>query len=296
MSTAQTKARTSKKGRNKFYLLLVIIAAIILFLFVQLNWLQVTDEDIYLSKLPAEFEDFRILHLSDLHSKSFGKDSKFLVRKIKGIDPDIIVMTGDMRTNNRDDDGEVLITLLRELDGHYPIYYITGGHEEAKYYTDSSKYGITGTKVAYEQRLADFGVIVLNDEKTKVMRGEASINIYGLKDKSSGEMFIGNRLEEPSSEEVNILLNHTPDVFTDFVNWGADLILVGHTHGGIIRIPFVGGLISTDLGSFFPEYDAGRFEKDGSTMIISRGLGNHTVHIRVFNRPEMVVVTLKNGE
>ncbi len=92
------------------------------------------------------------------------------------------------------------------------------------------------------------------------------------------------------------MLNHTPDEFKDFVDWGADLILVGHTHGGIIRIPFIGGLISTDIGSFFPKYDAGRFEKDGSTMIINRGLGNHTVHIRIFNRPELVLVTLKSGE
>lgn len=278
------------------YIALIIIVAIILFLFLQLNWISVTEEDIYLNKLPAEFEGFRILQLSDLHGKSFGRDSNYLIRKIDETNPDIIVMTGDMRTNTPADDGEELITLLKELDGRYPVYYITGGHEEARYYTDRNKHGIKGTKAAYEQRLSDLGVIVLNDEKSQLVRGDSAINIYGLLDKSSGEMFIGNRLEEPAGEEVNILLNHTPDEFKDFVDWGADLILVGHTHGGIIRIPFIGGLISTDIGSFFPKYDAGRFEKDGSTMIINRGLGNHTVHIRIFNRPELVLVTLKSGE
>lgn len=291
-----SKAKTFKKGRNKLYIALIIIVAIILFLFLQLNWISVTEEDIYLNKLPAEFEGFRILQLSDLHGKSFGRDSNYLIRKIDETNPDIIVMTGDMRTNTPADDGEELITLLKELDGRYPVYYITGGHEEARYYTDRNKHEIKGTKAAYEQRLSDLGVIVLNDEKSQLVRGDSAINIYGLLDKSSGEMFIGNRLEEPAGEEVNILLNHTPDEFKDFVDWGADLILVGHTHGGIIRIPFIGGLISTDIGSFFPKYDAGRFEKDGSTMIINRGLGNHTVHIRIFNRPELVLVTLKSGE
>lgn len=282
-----------KKKRKKLFIILVIIVSIALFLYAQLNWISVTKEDIYVNNLPSAFNGFKILQLSDLHSKSFGNDSNGIIKKINNIEPNIIVMTGDMRTNTPNDNGGVLITLLENLNGEYPVYYVTGEHEEGKYFEDENKHMKKGTKEAYEDRLEELGVIVLNDEKVQLGNGKEVMNIYGLKEKLSGSINIDNRLSKPNSQEVNILLAHTPDHFNEYVGWGADVIFSGDKHGGLIRLPFVGGMISSD-GTFFPEYDGGLYRVDDSTMVVSRGLGNYFINIRVFNRPEIVVTTLKN--
>lgn len=279
-----------KKKRKKLFILLTIIASITLFLYVQLNWISITKENINVNNLPSAFNGFKILQLSDLHSKPFGNDSDGLIKKINKIDPNIIVMTGDMRTNTPEDNGEVLMTLVRGLNGRYPVYYVTGEHEEGKYYEDENKYRKEGTKEAYEKKLGELGVIVLNDEKVQLNHGGDSINIYGLQEKLSGSLNIDSRLGKPLLEEVNILLAHTPDHFDEYAGWGADLTFSGDKHGGIIRLPFVGGVISSS-GTFFPEYYGGVYESDNSTMVVSRGLGNYLINIRIFNRPEIVVTT-----
>jgi len=274
------------------FILLAFIVSISLFLYAQLNWISVTEEDIYINNLPDTFNGFKILQLSDLHSKSFGNDNDGLIKNINNIDPNIIVMTGDMRTNTPEDNGEVLIAILEKLNGKYPVYYVTGEHEEGKYFEDENKYMKEGTKEAYEKKLKELGVIVLNDEKSYLKHGESTINIYGLKEKLKGSLDVEDRLGKPLSKEVNILLAHIPDHFNKYTDWGADVIFSGDKHGGIIRLPFIGGLVSSG-GIFFPEYDGGVYESDNSTMVVSRGLGNYLINIRVFNRPEIVVVTLK---
>lgn len=283
-----------REKRHKLIVLFGIVLSIMLFLYIQLNWISLTKENIYIDNLPEAFNEFKILHLSDLHSKSFGNDNEGIIKKINNVDPNIIVMTGDMRTNAPEDNGEVLITILGKLNRKYPVYYITGEHEEGKYYEDENKYLEKGTKESYENRLEVFGVTVLNDKKFQIMHGDSAINIYGLKARLNGSLELEDRLVNPILEEVNILLAHIPDYFNEYADWGADAIFSGDTHGGIIRLPFIGGLISS-RGTFFPEYDGGVYERDNSTMIVSRGLGNYGINIRVFNRPEIIVVTLKEA-
>lgn len=281
-----------RRRGKKLFMVLIIIMSITSFLYVQLNWISVTKEDIYVNNLPLAFSGFKILQLWDLHSKSFGNDSNILIKKINNLEPNIIVMTGDMRTNSPDDNGEVLITLLENLNGEYPVYYVTGEHEEGKYFEDENKYMNEGTKEAYEDKLEELGVIVLNDEKVQLNNRKELINIYGLKEELSGNINIDDRLGKSSPQEVNILLAHTPDHFNEYANWGADVVFSGDKHGGVIRLPFAGGLILSD-GTFFPEYDGGLYNNDDCTMVVSRGLGNYFINIRVFNRPEIVVTTLK---
>ena len=148
-----------KRKRKKLFIILAFIVSISLFLYAQLNWISVTKEDIYVNSLPDTFNGFKILQLSDLHSKPFGNDSDGLIKNINNIDPNIIVMTGDMRTNTPEDNGEVLIAILEKLNGKYPVYYVTGEHEEGKYFEDKNKYMKEGTKETYEKKLKELGVI-----------------------------------------------------------------------------------------------------------------------------------------
>lgn len=267
----------------------------VIFYLLQLNWISITKETVLISKLPKEFDHFEILQLSDLHNKEFGKGNKKLVNKINEIAPDIIVITGDMMTNTmqKRDTGNILIEFLENLNGSYPIYYVTGEHEEGQYYEDRNKYQQKGTKEKYEERLSRLGVHVLNDASTKIKRDDSLINLYGLKEHLSGEIQIEERLGKINKQEVNLLLSHRPHYFEEYSDWGADLTFSGDTHGGMIRLPFVGGIFSTE--GLFPEYDGGLFQKKNSTMVVSRGLGNHPIPLRVFNRPDLVVVTLEKN-
>lgn len=283
-----------KKSGKIIVFILAILIFFVVYLYVQVNWISVTNETVHLGDLPEEFDNYKIVQLSDLHNKEFGGGNKRLVNEINKIKPDIIVITGDMLNNSQDipNNGEVLIKLLENLNNNYPIYYVTGEHEEGLYYEDLNKYQKEGTKEAYEEKLSSLGVTVLNDEQTTFTRRNAKINLYGLKEHLSGDIKIEKRLGEANEEEVNILLSHRPFYLAEYAAWGADLVFSGDTHGGMIHLPFIGGIFSTE--GFFPEYDGGLFQKGNSIMVVSRGLGNNPIPLRINNRPEIVVVTIKN--
>ncbi len=282
-----------KKLRKILVITMAILIFLVVFYFIELNWISVLNETVQLEDLPEGFNDFKVAQLSDLHNKEFGEGNKRLVKKVNKIEPDMIVITGDMLNNSHDipNNGEVLIKLIESLNNKYPIYYVTGEHEEGLYYEDRNKYQKEGTKEAYEKKLSNLGVTILNDEQTTVRRQNSKIILYGLKEHLSGEIQIEERLSKPNEDEVNILLSHRPQYFEEYTDWGADLIISGDTHGGMIRLPFVGGIFSTE--SLFPEFDGGMFQKGNSRMIVSRGLGNNPVPLRINNRPEVVVITLK---
>lgn len=282
------------KKRRKIIIFILILIFSVVYYFLQLNWISVTNYNVQLDDLPEEFDGYMIVQLSDLHNKEFGYGNKRLVKRINKIKPDMIIITGDMLTNTRDvqNNGDVLIKLLENLNNGYPIYYVTGEHEEGLYYEDRNKYQIEGTKKDYEEKLSNLGVTVLNEERTMVLREDAKVNLYGLKEHMSGKIRIEERLGKPNEDEVNILLSHRPFYFDEYADWGADLILSGDTHGGMIHLPIIGGIFSTE--EFFPEYDGGLFHKENSIMVVSRGLGNNPISIRINNRPEIVEITLKS--
>ncbi|WP_371019078.1 metallophosphoesterase [Pseudalkalibacillus sp. JSM 102089] len=284
---------TKKRRKTILFALLILIFSVVYY-FLQLNWISVTKETVHLDDLPEEFNGYKVVQLSDLHNKEFGYGNKRLVNKIHEIKPDTIVITGDMLTNTREvpNNGNVLITFLENLNNDYPIYYITGEHEEGLYYEDRNKYQKEGTKEVYEEKLSNMGVTVLNDEQITITRQNAEINLYGLREHLSGEIQIEERLGKTSENEVDILLSHRPFYFDEYVNWGADLVFSGDTHGGMVRLPFIGGIASTE--GFFPRYDGGLFQKENSIMNVSRGLGNNPIPLRINNRPEINVITLKS--
>jgi len=281
-----------QKKITVFLTVMIIISASLYF---GNNTLQISQYTVSSVKLPADFDDFRILQLSDLHSKQFGSDSRRLIKRIDEEKPDIIVMTGDM-INTSDDNSDVFIDLAKNLVRKYEVYYIVGNHEKI----------INSYRLLHD--LENSGVTVLDNEKVRLERGKSFINLYGLLFSIKYYKNVNNpdeknifydlaAMEEATGVsdpgEFNILLTHNPVYFSTYSQWGADLTLSGHIHGGIIRIPFMGGLLSPDR-TLFPKYDAGQFNSGQSVMIVNRGLGNELIIPRIFNRPEITVITLKS--
>ena len=285
-----------KKRIIKLIICLFIISIFIFgFLYFENDTLQISNYVVSSTKLPSDFNNFKILQLSDLHSKEFGYENQKLIKKIDNEKPDIIVMTGDM-LNTSDDKYDVFLNLSKKLAQKYKVYYVVGNHEEI----------VNPFRIMEE--LKNIGVTVLDNEKVKIKRGKSFIYLYGMwfrviyykNENNSEEKNIFYDLDtmqkavgvsDPNA--YNILLTHNPIYFATYSKWGADLTLSGHMHGGIIRIPFKGGVLSPER-TLFPKYDAGRFNLGGKIMIVNRGLGNETIIPRIFNRPEITIITLEN--
>lgn len=256
---------------------------------------QTVNYSIQSKRLPAAFDGFRIAHLSDLHGALYGPGNQLLLRQIDESRPHIIAMTGDMAAEG-EDAAASLIGLCRSLARHYPVYYITGNHEQAL-----QKHVLKDLL----DSLKKLGITILENSWTTISRKGTFLKLYGLvtpmvyyKD-PLGEYVKGihfskedtrTALGDFDSSFYTVLLSHNPLYYPSYRDWGADLTLSGHIHGGIIRIPKLGGLLSPDL-SLFPKYDGGIFEENGRHLVVSRGLGNNFL-VRVCNPPELVIITL----
>ena len=244
-------------------------------------------------KVPEAFDGFKILQISDLHCKEFGENQSKIIAKIKAQKPDIIVFTGDL-IDGYHDSIEPAITLVKALaELGVPIYSVTGNHE-----TDNKRFLKEYTKVCDE-----CGIIPLDDKTTANTKNGESINLCGFEwcvPAKYADMPTENKkyvmpFEKPSADTLNILLNHNASVFPYITDQNFDLILAGHLHGGVIRLPFIGGLLNNSHG-FGCKYEAGAETIGTTTQITSRGLGDALIPIpRFYNRPEIVVVTLKHA-
>ena len=268
--------------------LIVIVIILIICIIYSGRTLEVDQYKMYSLKLPEEFKGYRILQLSDLHSKQIGKENEKLIAKIEEINPDIIVMTGDMM-DIRDKNYDVLFALCEKLTSKYPVYYIFGNHEQS---IDTNKVS------SFVNELKNRGITVLNNEKITLTKDVQSINMYGLlPDKKMyrqniwQEQDMLNKFGELDDSKFNILLSHNPIFFDVYAKWGADLILAGHIHGGNVRIPFIGGIFSPDI-SLFPKYSKGMYQSNSSTMVVSAGLSEGTLKIRLFNPLHLAIIEL----
>jgi len=250
---------------------------------VKVNTLTVTDAD-----LPEAFAGYKIAQISDLHNAEFGRENRTLIGMLERQTPDMIVITGDMVDSNHMD-VDVAIEFAENIAGIAPCYYITGNHE-----------GWLETEYdRLEKGLINAGVMVLHDEAVVLEKGGESIRLIGMDDPTfrsyhAGPPF-GMTLQKLKDETVfTILLSHRPERFDAYVQAGVDLVFSGHAHGGQFRIPFVGGLVAPDQG-VFPEYDAGVYTEGTTTMVVSRGIGNSIIPVRINNRPELVVVELQKN-
>lgn len=237
---------------------------------------------------------YRAVVLSDLHNKKFGRNNERLLTAIKELQPDGILIAGDMLTAKPGRSFEAAIEVLKELSAVYPIYYANGNHEHRlKLYPKT--YGSMAEE--YEKALQEIGIDRLVNQH--VVLGEIGLAVYGSEiDKRFYKRFSPCFMEEdyldkllgsPSLDYYTVLLAHNPDYFPNYAGWGADLVLSGHVHGGMVRLPFGRGIVSPAV-RFFPKYDGGLFYEGTSTMLLSRGLGMHTIPVRLFNPGEVLVV------
>lgn len=280
-----------KKTKRKWIYFLSGIALLIFFFYFQNNSIVISNYTISSDKIPSNFNGYKIVQLSDLHSKSFGNDQKNIVKKIKNLEPDSIVFTGDLIDLYRYDE-ETSLILMERLVQIAPVYYVTGNHE-----------WWSGKFDSLEDKLKIIGVQVMRNKTEEITIGTDKIQIIGIDDPANveesyeetgkTEKNITDLIDIEGEDYFQILLSHRPEMFSLYDKYGFDIVFSGHAHGGQFRIPFVGGLIAPDQG-FFPEYTSGKYTSDNTTMIVNRGLGNSIIPIRIFNRPEIVVVTLSS--
>lgn len=246
--------------------------------------LQVTEYDLGFNNLPESFEGFKVLHLSDLHGMSFGKDNRRLIEQVLRQKPDLIAMTGDIA--GKDGDLAAVEALLKGLEGAAPMYYVNGNHEWADGCVDE-----------IEALMERYGAHCLSNEFELLYNDEGdSIVVIGAEDPNGRADMIkpwglSLKVGELYSDKFKLWLAHRNDYLTMYSDIGTDLILCGHAHGGIIRLPFVGGLLDVHhtIGA---EYDSGIYDSEHFVMEVSRGLGNSIPIPRIFNRPELAVITL----
>jgi predicted MPP superfamily phosphohydrolase len=279
------------KKKRMVFILFAIIAIISIFCMWQNNDITTTKIDYCNTKIPDEFNGYRIVHISDLHNKKFGNNQERLLREIRAVSPDIIVVTGDL-IDRRKYDLDTAIVFINGAVKIAPVYYVSGNHE-----------AWSGDYRNISSQLLSCGVQILDDNKVKLIKGEGKIEILGLSDPDfltssyvdgTNSAKLKEHLKVLSDDSVfQILLSHRPELFHLYRNENIDLIFSGHAHGGQFRLPFIGGLVAPDQG-LFPEYTSGVYKQNQSTMIVSRGLGNSIIPIRIFNRPEIVVVTLQS--
>lgn len=252
-----------------------------------------TELSVKSGKLPAAFDGFRIVQVSDLHNASFGEGNAELLERMEQAQPDCIALTGDL-VDSRHTDVDAALSFAREAAKIAPTYYVTGNHEAR---LEEWEKLLTG--------LEEVGVTILQNESILLEREGQSIAFSGVEDPSfhddpllhDTEGIWERNLESLSPEEgrYTILLSHRPEYFAFYEKLGFDLVLAGHAHGGQFRLPGIGGLWAPGQG-LFPEYDAGLYQQGGTAMAVSRGLGNSLFPFRVNNRPEIVAITLQAGE
>ncbi|WP_200805926.1 metallophosphoesterase [Desulfonispora thiosulfatigenes] len=274
--------------KGKLILVLALVVFIIGFLYYENNGLMISHYKINSNKSLKGFKGFKIIHLSDLHSKKFGNNNKNMIKILKKETPDIIVITGDLIDRRKYDEDKSL-KLIKRFKKIAPIYFVTGNHE-----------GWSGKFNSLERKLENEGVIILRNDTKVITRGSDQIVIMGIDDpafKSRTEhnnysivkKEISNMLTEENDQYI-ILLSHRPELFNLYNEFKIDLSLTGHAHGGQIAIPFIGALIAPNQG-LFPKYYKGIHTYGESKMIVSRGLGNSIIPLRFFNRPEVVSIT-----
>lgn len=286
-----------------FLLILFILFLISIFVYIQNYAIQKTYYKVSFNSLPNKFNKLKILHLTDIHRKSFGKNQKKLISLIRQESPDFIVVSGDIIYcynhwynfgYNYKKDLEKVMKIFYNIAKDYPVYYAPGNHEcKSGYYPEIRK------------ALIKSGVCVLENEIKIINKSNDEISILGLMDptfwggcnvvtdeyinKSSDKL---QELKKQVENRFTILISHRPEIFEIYRKAGIDIVFTGHAHGGQWRFPIIGPVFAPQQG-FFPKYTSGIHEFGKTKVIIGRGMGNSSMPIRLFNRPEVVITTLE---
>lgn len=303
----------------------VLLIIFILVMYYENSALTISNYEVCSNRLPEEADGTNFVLIADLHSNQFGQNNMELIQKIDALAPDFIIVAGDLFIG-KEYSFDIAYELLLKLSRKYTVYYSYGNHEQkveqyekqlaAGHYNKKKSNTVNEKKdlrviksfAEFLKKVRALGVHVLNNEAMiRTTGGSRNLRIFG----GSIDLEYFKRFRRPpmtcnylnscfgivgTEKDYQILIAHNPMYFDTYAEWGADLVLSGHVHGGMVRLPFLGGVISPQM-QIFPKYDAGLFTKKletyEATMIVSRGLGIHTLKIRLFNRPELVHITLR---
>lgn len=268
------------------FVIFILIVFVVIKSAIEIRSFRVTKYTIKSSKVK---QTYRIAMLSDLHNRKYDFENLSIYGAIDNMAPNVVFIVGDMISNGEKLNSSNALPLIKKIAQKYKVVYVFGNHEQK----------MRDKIVGYLDELKALGVIFLENSMISL----DNINIYGLeistdfyrryKDRQMNEEYVGNLIGKPDKNRFNILLAHNPVYFDNYSDWGSDLVFSGHMHGGLINLPFVRGMISPQL-VVFPRYSSGLYQKNDSKLIVGKGIGSHTVNIRVFNRPEIVFVEIIN--
>lgn len=276
--------------KNNFYkrmfkfvfILIFVVFSIVCFWYIENFSIEINNTAIISDKIKGEI---KIIHISDLHGQEFGRNNIKLLKKIGKINPDIILVTGDMYTRNDSKGMKNAISFMKSLKT--PTYFVPGEHD-------------VDTSVNFLNILEESGIHILDYKDIVTEINDNLVHIYGIDNATFSPTYnLSNAFEKPSDDSLNILLSHVPK-FDLFLNWGPDIVFSGDTHGGIMQIPFVGPLYYDNewlpkLKKISSIYDKGLFKIGDMYGYVSGGLGSYPYPLRIFNRPEISVITIKSS-
>ncbi len=278
-----------KEGQRLRRILLCVFLAIVVLIpggcYLLSEKLEVTFYHLYSSKATGG-ENTRIVVLSDLHNREFGSGNCDLVAQIGALQPDLVIIAGDM-VNADDDNLDVILHLCDKLLEIAPVYYGPGNHESNLMYEKGSP---------LESLLMERGVHVLVNRAEEVTIHRTRFLIGGLTTSPEGYEEYGAQFVDgfEKNTDFKLLIAHYPSLYYEaLAGKEIDLGICGHYHGGQIRLPGVGGLYHRDTG-FFPKYSGGLYSLSSGTVFVSRGMGGHSIFPRINNRPELAVIDI-NG-
>jgi len=273
---------------RKIILVLVVLLVLGSFFAWDNKRVSLTKQKIQIENLPENFSGLKILQISDLHNQVFGIKQQKIIDLAVESKPDLIFITGDL-IDYRHPKVDIALELVDSLREIAPVYLVSGNHE-----IWSEEWG------NLQKELLSMGVKIM-DDKIKIMeRNGEKIYILGVADGGNQIGESSNKFEEKirkivtglNEKQVKILLSHRPEKFLNYVENGIDLVFSGHAHGGQVRLPLIGALVAPHQG-LFPKYTSGVYRHAKTNMVVSRGLGNSVLPLRIFNNPELVLVELE---
>ncbi len=285
----RSKGKDGKKSKKAKVLTAVLLAVAVLLGAVGISAIidsNRLEKTFYQVKSNKVTDNIRIVCLSDMHLKEFGKDNENLIHEVDKLSPDIIALVGDMNMENKPDKYDAVINLCVKLNEIAPVYYSLGNHEiDAMLFRGSNIY----------KDVKKAGIKIMNNETETVTIGGTDIDIIGLTQNPTefeeyGKAFFDKAMS--ATDNFKLVLNHYPEQFFGTLDdYNIDLALAGHAHGGQVRLPWIGGMYAADQG-FFPKLCDGYHEIGNSRLLITRGLGKSGLCPRIFNKPEIMVVDI----
>ena len=290
-------SKNNKKRVRVFPVILLFFALIITLLFIDSNFRIVSTEyELYYSNLPEPFDGFRIVLLADIHDTEFGKDNKRLISSVNDANPDIIVIAGDLLNayftrRPVEEQLERVEPLINGLTAIAPVYFVTGNHENSE---------VIGSPDALLTMLEESGINVMRNEYMKLTSDDKTIILVGIDANRGAEGFrwpgtLVKEIYSADSDAFIIILEHRNNFLQFYSDLGVDLLLSGHAHGGLIRLPFTDGIIGPNR-DFMPTYTSGVYTMGDTKLLVTRGLGTTAIWPRFLNNPHIAVAVLRSEE